>query len=57
MIGTLRSVLVLTLVGGVAALAPPAATAGQTQTYIVVLQPGRRVGQGRGGLARAPVRR
>ncbi len=40
MIGTLRSVLVLTLVGGVAALAPPAATAGQTQTYIVVLQPG-----------------
>ncbi len=40
MIGTLRSLLVLTLVGSVAALAPPAATAGQTQTFIVVLQPG-----------------
>lgn len=37
---TLRSLLVLTLAGALAGLAPPAASAGQVATYIVVLQPG-----------------
>jgi subtilisin family serine protease len=41
MVGTLRSLLVLTLGGALAAVAVPPATAGPTQTYIVVLAPGR----------------
>ncbi|MGN6574432.1 MAG: S8 family serine peptidase [Nocardioides sp.] len=40
MVGTLRSLLVLTLGGALAAVAVPPAAAGPTQTYIVVLAPG-----------------
>jgi subtilisin family serine protease len=40
MVGTLRSLLVLTVVGALAAVAAPSATAGPTRTYIVVLEPG-----------------